>query len=247
MQVRVVQRLICCAFASLRLAVKYHKALGISRAEIPRYYAKSFNLAICYGGFSPDSSRKRFQRLGSAAFICAAYDVVTDWREFSPNYLATLNAIMDGCQLLESSKAIALRLYQDEINGTVAGDGLERGELALLFISEVANLESMLKAPEKLKALGWFSQTVDDILDYEEDLARSEQNCLTSPNRLQYLEEALVYPWQDVRRELPYSLVLDKAVKKALLKGAELLALWQLPPVAADAKRGPDHKIEDES
>jgi hypothetical protein len=239
--------LITAAVKSLSLAWRYRKLLSICSSETSRYYCKAINLALCYAGFSPDSSIYRFKKLGEAAFVSTAYDVITDWRAFGKPELEAFKVIMSECKLNPRACSIAMDLYCKEIEGTLNDDGLERGEMAMLFISEMADFGKLLGGPDDIKNLGWFSQAVDDILDYEDDVKYSEMNALTSPGRIRYLESALSYPWLQMRSSLPHSYILDKAVGHALRKGAQLFSLWSASPVGQNSHRCPGNKVNYES
>lgn len=208
-----------------------------------RYYAKAFNLAVCYAGFCPDSSLKRSIKLGTASFVCAAYDVVTDWREFDPFLFTVLAGIMDDCQL--SSKAIFLttRLHLLEVEGRVGDNGLERGQIAMDFISEVAGLAESLGTDDEMNRLGWFSQIIDDILDLEEDLANHEQNALLSSKRDHYLDAALKFPWSDYRSKLPHSIVLNSVISSALAKARKLRCVASASPEPDNSDQSPHRQI----
>lgn len=71
------------AVYSLGLSIRYQSALKIHLREYKRYFAKSFNLAICYNGFAPTGGLRSAVGAGKAAFYSCAYDVVTDWRKFN--------------------------------------------------------------------------------------------------------------------------------------------------------------------
>jgi hypothetical protein len=67
-------------------------------------------------------------------------------------------------------------------------------------------------------------QIVDDVFDYEDDVAAGEQNCLTTPNRTAYLTLLL----EDLNRENSRRLfgprsVLVSAIAQARKKARNLL------------------------
>src|SRR5271170_1206630 len=82
------------AAAALLLSVRHARRLGISGTEAWRYFKKSTSLGLCLAGICPAATLRQVWLAGKAAFICCAYDVVTDWRSFHPRdfeaFLATL-------------------------------------------------------------------------------------------------------------------------------------------------------------
>jgi hypothetical protein len=180
---------VCCTcFRSLL----YARALGIRRPEYGRYFTKSINLALSYVGFDPGGRVANAWRAGEAAFLCCAYDVVTDWRRFAEDSHRAFEHIL--CLITRDPRLqqLALGLYDKDKSNTLNDDGLERGSIALRFIL------SMMECDDTYSSLwthvdeaGRLLQIVDDVLDYEDDLLRGETNCLISPRRCVYLLQFL--------------------------------------------------------
>src|ERR1043166_945148 len=83
---------------------------------------------------------------------------------------------------------MAWALYDKESNDRLEDDGLERGAISLRFILKMMGCETQREATwGDLDDLGQLLQIVDDVFDYEDDVAAGEQNCLRTPNKDVYL------------------------------------------------------------
>lgn len=197
---------------SIGLSIRYQFRLKIKIKECKKYYSKSLNLAICYVGFSPVTKIDRALGAGKAAFYCCAYDVVTDWRYFNPNDLHIFNKILS--KLDHDVRTIALKLYSIEKNEkeNLKDNGLERGVIALEFISKLMRVEDYIKTNINFYELGIIMQIVDDVLDIEEDLKFGEMNCLVSNKRDLYLNRLIDYDVHKFIEIFPKSFVLTKVL-----------------------------------
>jgi hypothetical protein len=129
---------------------------------------------------------------GEAAFLCCAYDVVTDWRLFDTKSRVTFEKIL--CERVQQSEIqeLAIGLYEKELNDGLAEDGLERGAIALRFTLKMMGCEKAREvAWGDLDELGRLLQIVDDVLDYEEDVVSGDTNCLRSVRRSVYLRQLI--------------------------------------------------------
>jgi len=184
-----------CVLAAL-LAVAYSfqhcRSLRIRRSELFRYLAKSVNLSLCYAGLGVNGTFREAAGAGKAAFLCCAYDVVTDWRGFDTAAQATFEDILRRRLACLDLETMARELYEKEKSKQLRHDGLERGPVALRFVLGVMGCEhARIAMWGGLDDIGRLLQIVDDVLDYEEDMIRGEVNCLGSISRDIYLRELL--------------------------------------------------------
>jgi hypothetical protein len=219
----ILSHLIAVLSAFLR-SVQYAGALRISRSERVSYTKKSIRLALCYAGFGTPWNLKEAWKAGEAAFLSCAYDVVTDWRHFDRQARDSFERILTKLSNVEL-RTLAMTLYDTDSSNQLSGDGLERGAVALEFILKTMECEKQRAAAwGDLNKLGELLQIVDDVFDYEDDIAVGDQNCLTTPNRTAYLTLLL----EDLNRENSRRLfgprsVLVSAIAQARKKARILL------------------------
>jgi hypothetical protein len=176
------------AAAALLLSVRHARRLGISGTEAWRYFKKSTSLGLCLAGICPAATLRQVWLAGKAAFVCCAYDVVTDWRSFHPRDFEAFLATLRVEQIDPALSAIAIALYEKKKNGRIARDGLERGSVALRGVLTTMGCQDRCMFPwYDVDRVGELIQLVDDVLDYEDDTRNAELNCLHSPRRLEYL------------------------------------------------------------
>jgi hypothetical protein len=215
---------IVAAFSALVHSIRYAGTLAISQAERVRYIKKSIRLALCYAGFGTPWNFKEAWKAGEAAFLSCAYDVVTDWRHFDKEARTNFERILTDLSQGDL-QGLALGLYDKDLNNQLSGDGLERGAVALQFILKTMGCEKQRAAAwGDLIKLGELLQIVDDVFDYEDDVAVGDQNCLTTPKRTAYLTLLL----EDLNRENSRRLfgprsVLVSAIAHARKKATMLL------------------------
>lgn len=164
-------------------SIQYARVLKITRGLYVRYVKKSVRLSLCYAGFAGSRNPIQAWRAGEAAFLSCAYDVVTDWQHFDKKARAAFENILN--ELAEPElQHLALSLYDKELHNELADDGLERGSIALYFILGMMRCEKR-RSEEwgDLADLGELLQIADDILDYEDDAAAGDQNCLMTASR----------------------------------------------------------------
>lgn len=175
------------ALWAMNLGWQFQKDFEISITEIPKYYIKCCRLALCYGGF-PKSNQpiKTAIRAGAVGFLCCVYDVATDWHGYSTEGAIALDKVLR--ELIHPDcHQLAIELYWRDFNNELGDDGLERGSMALRFAVDVMNIESQFDGTSIAEA-GALLQIVDDILDFDADRRRGEQNCLLTPRRLVHLK-----------------------------------------------------------
>lgn len=221
----IVSHIVAALSAFIR-SVQYAKVLKISPSEHLRYLKKSIRLGLCYAGFGSPWNLIEAWKAGEAAFLSCAYDVITDWRHFDSKAKSSFESILNDLSQLEL-RELARTLYYKDLNNQLCNDGLERGAIALRFILKTMGCERKREATwGDLTSLGELLQIVDDVFDYEDDLADNEQNCLLTANRAVYLRRLLEELSSDSCRKLfgrPSS-ILVLAIAYARKKGTRLLS-----------------------
>ena len=219
----IISHLLAALSAFIR-SVQYARVLRISQDERGRYLKKSVSLALCYAGFAAPWSLREAWEAGEAAFLSCAYDVVTDWRDFDEKAKTAFESILTDLSRLEL-RELALTLYDKDLNHKLSADGLERGAVALRYILKSMGCEKQREAAwGDLTDLGELLQIVDDVLDYEDDVAAGDQNCLKTTNRTVYLTRLLEGLSSENSRRLfgRARSVLVLAIAKAREKGTTL-------------------------
>lgn len=215
---------IVAAFSGLVHSLKYARALAIRRSERLRYIKKSIRLALCYAGFGTAWNLKEAWKAGEAAFLSCAYDVATDWRHFDKETRSAFERILSDLSQREL-QGLAMTLYEKDSKNELSSDGLERGAVALEFILKTMDCERQRAMTwGDLNKLGELLQIVDDVFDYEDDLAAGDQNCLTTTNRTAYLKLLLEdLDGENSRRLFGQCSVLVSAIAHARKKARILL------------------------
>lgn len=197
-------------------AVVYSRRLKLAWREYWPFIRKSFNLGLCYGSFAaPEGTLRAAWQAGLAAFCCAAYDVVTDWRRFAERdrelYFAVLGEIVPSWAVAMTSV-----LYDKEVAGSLGRDGLERGVIAVEFVTGLVGSREIYRE-WGLERLGILCQIVDDVLDEEQDRIRGELNCLQSVNRERYLD-SLIGEEAELRALFVVSPVMQRVLDVAVAR-----------------------------
>jgi len=202
------------------LSLRHKRDLGVTSSEMMRFLKKSAHLALCYSGFAVSHRIEEYIGAGRAAFLCCAYDVITDWRSFDSasgdKFENMLEAYADS-----TLKDLAIQLYEKDRDNSLDDNGLERGSIALRFVTEM--MEVRVRLEDKgvdIDATGRLLQLVDDILDLEDDAKAGEANCLLSPRRNSYLQELIT---ADIERHFDPGSVLNLMIEKARRKAERLL------------------------
>jgi hypothetical protein len=211
------------AWTSLRMGLRYQSDLEVPISHSIRYWLKCVNLAVCYRGFVVGRSLPAARKAGKAAFLCCAYDVVTDWRNFDSEAFQQFERILRG-EAPAPFVDIAVRLYRQELENRLEDDGLSRGVDALSFVSGLIGSEKHIRQNADFKHVGMILQIVDDVLDFEEDINRKECNCLLSDKDELYLSMLADFDAKYFRTLLPEGFVLHKVIKKAQKKAGHLLS-----------------------
>lgn len=219
----VVKHVVAVGVALLH-SVRHLRALAVRLSEWRRYFAKSTNLALCYVGFCAEGSYRQAIRAGRAASLCCAYDVVTDWRLFDDRFRKALKTILSK-EVNPELAELALSLYGKESGGSLLDDGLERGVVALQFVTSLIGSKETFRDRTDLRSLGMLCQIADDILDYESDIRRNELNCLASSKRDQYLEFFLTeMTEEEIDRLFPNGPALSFVLRRARSRARMMLA-----------------------
>lgn len=208
---------------SQQLALRYRSQLEIRRDEFTRYLRKAANLAFCYQGFGSTFNFKQAEGAGSAAFLSCAYDVTTDWRGENPKWQTIFEQIVRReAQPLLANEAIDL--YRKDKTGALKHDGLERGIVAFRFILEMMGLTEDFSKKTNIDNLGILLQIVDDVLDYDNDTATGEINCINSPNGRDYLYQLITEMTdRQIKILFPNSRLLFEIIRNARIKARRLL------------------------
>ncbi len=208
-------------------AARYGLALGIRRKELWRYLKKSMSLALCYSGFGIRRTVGEARRAGEAGFLCCAYDVITDWRNFDKKGLVAFESILKERVLQCDVKELAMYLYETERIHKLREDGLTRGAVALRCVLRIMECETEWERlwPD-LDEVGKLCQIVDDVLDYEDDCARGEINCLKSSRIREHLTVLITTFDPSQTRTLfgGRSSVLTVVIERARVKAIGMLA-----------------------
>jgi hypothetical protein len=177
------------ALSAFVRSLQYAGALQISRSEHVSYTKKSIRLALCYAGFATPWNFNEAWKAGEAAFLSCAYDVATDWRHFDQGARSAFESILSKLSTIEL-RILAMALYDKDSKNQLSKDGLERGAIALEFILKTMGCEHERATRwGDLIKIGELLQIVDDVLDYEDDIAAGELNCLTTANRVTHLRQ----------------------------------------------------------
>jgi hypothetical protein len=173
---------------SQRMALKYLVELEISRSEFVRYMGKCAYLAYSYAGFAVNGSEAEARGAGKVAFLSCAYDVASDWRdERDRKWRMKLQSIFE-TEVPAELAIQGIELYDRDINGQLDNDGLERGVIALKFVLETMGVTEEYSKKTDIEKLGILLQIVDDVLDFEEDQASGDENCLLTERREEHLK-----------------------------------------------------------
>jgi len=210
-------------FISLVHSIRHVIDLEICRKEMIRYLKKSINLSLCYVDFLDSTKIRNAPRAGEAAFLCCAYDVVTDWRGFNEKQYFVFKKIL--LSIVNSEVAeIALSLYKKEKDELLCDDGLERGEVALKFITVLTGMEERFRERTDFAKLGRILQIGDDVLDYEDDLRNNELNCLASPRKWDYLKLVASEITDDgIKKLFPHGKIIKKVLFQVKKKAERML------------------------
>ena len=237
---------------ALFFSLRHQAALRIKPKERRRYLLKSINLALCYRGFSPSKRLRCARDAGKAAFYCCAYDVVTDWRNYDKSDFQAFKHLLNR-EVAGNLAVIALRLYEQERNGSLRLDGLSRGIDALEFVTKLIGSDEYIRHNLDFRNLGVVMQIVDDVLDWEDDQRNGELNCLLTSRSQQtkHLRALLAFDMQRFQRILPHATVLCRVIRSAqrkahLMLSGKRLFLEKLPSVNASPYQNINNKDQAE-
>ena len=119
-----------------------------------------------------------------------------------------------------------MALYDKDSKNQLSEDGLERGAIALEFILKTMGCEhERATRGGDLNKIGELLQIVDDVLDYEDDIAAGDLNCLTTANRVTHLKQLCqALDPENSRRLFGSHSVLVFAIAQARKKATTLLS-----------------------
>lgn len=199
------------------------KTLSITDAK--RLIRKTDNLTQCYMGFAQNGSDREWQGAAGAAFLCAAYDLLTDWEPYkhNPDNEAIFSTFVTRIAPTELA-SMAIALFQKDREQKLTNDGLERGAVAFRFVIGMMGLESHYAKLIDLDRLGLLLQIADDILDYDDDVRNGDTNCLVSPRRNDYLH-MMVFEMDDVliHQLFPHGGILAMVLKQARARAKSMI------------------------
>lgn len=178
-------RSLTAGLAGVLLGVRFWRALAVRPREVKRYFSKIFGLGLCYGAFVNPPNFRGSVAAGCAAFLSCAYDLITDWRSFSDDYRHRFESELEHL-VPKWAAELAMHLYWAEARDALEDDGLERGVIAVKFITGLVGSEGHF-SQFGIHRLGLLLQIVDDVLDFEQDVALGEQNCLVTTRAAGYL------------------------------------------------------------
>lgn len=204
---------------------RYARALQIEPWERGPYFRKTFNISLVYAGFAQRFSLDQAKGAGHAAFLTCAYDVVTDWgkqRSLQASFARSMHALAS-----PELANMALDLLDRDTKGALLDDGLERGVVTLEFILGMMNIrEAFGRKCDNFKQLGQGLQIVDDVIDWENDNLKGDQNCLTNTNlRSTYLGRILEdFDDLTLKTLFPYGPIPIYVIKRTQPKARDMLA-----------------------
>lgn len=202
---------------ALVIGARHFRTCGIRWGEAGRFATKLFSLGMLYAAFvKPEGTVRRCTAAARAAFLCCAYDVVTDWRSFAVEYRMPFEKVLRRL-VPEWAVRLTMRLYWADCHEVLRDDGLERGCVAVRFIVGVVGSEAHF-AQFGIDRLGRVLQIVDDILDVESDSRFGELNCLNTPRaaeHIKYLRANLEATLELFRTDIMMSSVIARAARKA--------------------------------
>lgn len=149
-----------------------------------RLWRKSINLYLSFLAFTdPLRPNDQLRRTMICAVLCAVYDYDSDWSQGKRDG-ANFRPLLE--QLVESveAKAIAAKLFKNDVSHKLQDNGLKRGSVALRFNQLVINSDWMRDyTPEEIDSFGRLLQIVDDLFDLDDDYLSGDTNCLLVPGR----------------------------------------------------------------
>jgi hypothetical protein len=206
-------------------SIRHARALAIARGEWVRYLKKSVYCSLCYVGLGARGTAREAWQAGQAAFLTTAFDVLTDWRGFSPAGAVVFDALLANIVADRDTRRMAQELYERKRSGGFTGDGLERGAIALRLVLRTMDSElQRASAWGDLDDVGRTLQFVDDLLDFDQDVARHDLNCLTSLQGADHLDAFLArYTAGDIHRIFgTQRTVLVRAIERAARRAASM-------------------------
>lgn len=215
-----MMRAVAVGVYSVCLGLRFWRDLAIQWREGVKYLNKVFSLGVLYAAFVKPATVRGFVGAGRAAFLSCAYDVVTDWRSFSSAFREPFENQLQRL-VPEWAVELTMDLYWADRLGTLRDDGLERGGIAVEFITGVVGSKAFFAA-FGIERLGRLLQIVDDVLDLEHDIDCGELNCLVRPLAAEYLE-VLIDSQEEMLRLFRADWMMRLAIVRAGRKACLLL------------------------
>jgi hypothetical protein len=198
------------------------KAFDIPPARRFSYGVKSCNLAACFLGFSVREDERFYRKSAELGFLASTFDLVSDGLHFDSDAFRTYGNLVRA--LVEPEVAeITLGLMERKRQGRLGAQGLERGIESLRIIIKHLGVEEYWQSEEDLNQVGILCQVVDDVLDFENDIARRELNFI---GKLDFKEHLHLLSTWDYKRQFQlsrYPLVLFHVISIAKAKSRRLL------------------------
>lgn len=203
--------------------IRYAHVLQIKHYELGRYFRKTTNISLCYAGFAQRFSFDQAKGAGHTAFLTTAYDVVTDWGK--PSDLQTSFANILHARTSPELVSTALSLLNRDTRGVLANDGLERGVVTLEFLLRMMNIREAFDRKCDIKQLGLNLQIVDDVIDWEDDSLKGDQNCLTNAEFREAYLRRIREDLDDLtlQKLFPYGPISIYVIKRAMHKAHNML------------------------
>lgn len=200
----------------------YLPRFRISTAREIRYGVKSGNLAMCFLGFSSYRGDEYYQRSAELGVLASIFDLTSDRLKFDDSAVQRFEELV-GDILSPELASHSLNVLIQKKCGNFGSDGLDRGAPAMRIIIQHLGADNFWPHDSDVLEAGMLCQIVDDIMDFEHDLARGELNFLQHENWTFYANRLLHWDYERHFCTSQYPLVLFETFKFAKRKAAKLL------------------------
>jgi hypothetical protein len=182
---------------------------------------KSANLAICFLGFAGHSGENVFRRSAELGFLASIFDLVSDGLRFESTAMTLFESLVKSTVDKDVAQII-FNLMTRKQERRFTSCGLDRGVDALRIVIKHLQAEDYWASESEIHEAGTLCQIVDDVLDYEKDVARHELNFLGHRDSKMHIQQLMNW---DYKRQLHYSCypsVLFGVIRKAQAKAKKL-------------------------
>lgn len=207
---------------SLKFTFSQLRGFDLPPSSRARYAIKAANLSLCFLGFSIHRGREALKRSAQVGMLASLFDLGSDGLHFRPSALAQLQAIVT-TTVDHDTAAIIFELMERKRARQIQLCGLERGIDALRIITKHLQSEKMWESEAQFREVGILCQVVDDILDYENDLALGDLNFLCFEDPMPYVEKLLTWRFKEQLVASAYPSVLFKVILRAQAKAPGLV------------------------